>query len=97
MPRWSLVVLGIAAVLIALLPFDWIPGSYELGARWLAAAGLAVGAVVAGKQNLAVWCGVFAAAAVLFQPFLPIDLKDFATWIHVGAAIVTAVCVVRHW
>jgi uncharacterized membrane protein len=97
MPRWSLVVLGIAALLLALLPFDWVPGSYELGARWIASVALGVGAVVAGKQNLALWCGIFAAAAVLFQPLLPIDLKDVGIYVHIGVAILAAVCVVRHW
>lgn len=97
MPRWSLVVLGIAAAILALLPFDWVPGSYELGARWAAALSLGVGAVVAGKQNLALWCGVFAAATVIFQPLLPIDLRDYAIYVHVGAAVLAAVCVVRHW
>ncbi|MBL9121684.1 MAG: hypothetical protein JNL80_17390 [Phycisphaerae bacterium] len=97
MPRWSLVVLSVGAVLLAVLPFDWVPGSYELGARWVAAIALGTGAVVAGQQNSALWCGVFAASAVIFQPLLPIDLKDYALYVHVSVAILTAICVVRHW
>jgi hypothetical protein len=97
MPRWSLVVLAVAAAILAVLPFDWVPGSYELGARWVVAAALGTTAVVAGKQNLALWCGVFAASAVVFQPLLPIDLKEYAVYVHVAAAVLAAVCVVRHW
>ncbi|MDZ4831788.1 MAG: DUF6804 family protein [Phycisphaerae bacterium] len=97
MPRWTLIVLAVGAVLLAALPFDFVPGQYELGVRWLASAALATGAVIAGKQNLALWCGLFAAMAILFQPAFPMDLKQFATGVHVGAAIVTAVCVVREW
>lgn len=97
MPRWSLVVLGVAATILALLPFDWIPGSYELGARWVATLALGAGAVAAGKQNLAIWCGVFAASAVLFQPLLPVDLRDYALYVHIGAAVLATICVVRHW
>ncbi len=97
MPRWSLVVLGVASLLLALLPFNWVPGSYELGARWAAAVALAVGSIVAGKQNLALWCGIFAAGAVIFQPLMPLDLKDFALSVHIAVAILAAVCVVRHW
>lgn len=97
MPRWSLVVIGIGAAILALLPFDWVPGSYELGARWLVTASLVTGCVVAGKQNLALWCGVFAAGAVLFQPLLPIELRDYATAIHLAVAVLAGICVVRHW
>jgi hypothetical protein len=97
MPRWSLVVLGIGTALLALLPFDWVPGSYELGARWASAAALATAAVVAGKQNLALWCGVFAAGAALLQPLFPIDFGDLAVAVHLTVAVLGAVCVVRHW
>ncbi len=97
MPRWTLVILGVAAALLAALPFDLVPGSYESGARWAVTAALTLGAVVAGKQNLALWCGVFAAAAVLFQPLFPIDLKQYAVYAHVGVAVLVSVCVVRHW
>ncbi|MFO0826708.1 MAG: DUF6804 family protein [Phycisphaerales bacterium] len=97
MPRWSLVVLAIAAALLAAVPLGFIPGSYELGARWVVAGGFVLGAIVAGKQQSAVWCGLFAAFAVLFQPAFPVDLKQFTMYASIGAAVLTAVCVVREW
>jgi predicted lysophospholipase L1 biosynthesis ABC-type transport system permease subunit len=98
MPRWSLVVLGLAAVLLATLPFGLLPGQYEMALRWSAAAALVLGALVAGKQNLALWCGVFAACAVAFNPLFPIDVPGrYETAVHVGAAVLTTICVVRHW
>lgn len=97
MPRWSLVVLAIAAILLVARPLGWIPGSYEAGAMWGAFAALVIGAGVAGKQNLAIWCGIFAALAILFQPLFPVDLKEYARWADFGGAVLVAVCVVREW
>ncbi len=97
MPRWSLVVLGVGATLLAVLPFGLVPSSYQFGARWAITIAVAIGSIVAGKANLALWCGLFAALAVLFQPLFPIDLKHLTTYAEVGAAIIVAVCVIRHW
>ncbi|MDZ4756136.1 MAG: DUF6804 family protein [Phycisphaerae bacterium] len=97
MPRWTIVVLGVTALLLGALPFDVVPGAYEAAARWAVTAGLLTGAVVAGQRKLALWCGVFAAAAVLFQPVLAVNFQEYAMYVHIGAAVVTAVCVVRHW
>jgi hypothetical protein len=97
MPRWILVVLGLAALLLAAMPFDWVPGSYELGVSWGITAALVAGVVVAVKEQQAIWGALFAAAAVVLQPAFPIALGDYETPVQIAVAIAIAVCVVRNW
>lgn len=84
-------------MLLLALPLGWLPGASEPGALWAVSVALAIGSVVAGRKNLAIWCGLFAAMAVLFQPLFPVALGRFERWVEFGAAAIIAVCVVRKW
>jgi len=98
MPTPTVVVALLAAVATAAVRVPELPEQVVAVLPWIGTVAFVFAAGSVAKSNEAIWCGLFAACAVLFNPWFPCAIPEPGRfWAHLAAAGVAGVFAVRKW